>query len=274
MREEIEKALLRLKIEGKETRKRMARHILIFSILVAFFSLVPYFYSQLTSFWTLDALIIVFGGIYVVFEAIPTLYDPLIPEYNAFKKIARAIQTLEKSNEPIAYEEAYRCLKHTNKILKAIELDNLEWYEEINQTLKRFLDNLELIVLPAISNSIIKTEHLEEIALAVFSINSEKIKAVNKTLESESSYKKYPKPPRKIEIFTRRFRESIIGKLLYSLALGYGLVLTICLIYVVATEQDFMIFARERPDIVVLGGLIASGITFWKTKPQSEWKSA
>lgn len=36
------------------------------------------------------------------------------------------------------------------------------------------------------------------------------------------------------------------------------------LIYVLATQQDFMVFAKDRPDVVLIGGLVASGITFWR----------
>lgn len=274
MQEEIKKALLRLEIEGKGVQRGKPRNILIIVIFAIFSYLVPYFYPQFSGLFIIDIFIIIFGGVYII-NAIQVLYQPFIfkPEFHAFQEIARAIKILEESSEPIAYEEAYRCLNKAYKTLKKINLDYLEWYEKINQALNRFLENLQLIVLPAIANSNIKTEHLEEIALAVLSVDSSKTEAINTTLESEPSYKKYEPPPRKIEIFKRRFRESTIGNILYSLALGYGLVLAICLIYVVTTQQDFMIFARENPEIVVLGGLVGSGLTFWKTKPQSQWKS-
>lgn len=273
MRKEFETALLELRIEGRELRKQKARNILTIVILAIVFYLIPYFFPQLSQIFALFVVTAVLGGMYILFQAIPSLYQPFRSELYAFKKIVRAIETLEKSSEPIAYEEAHRFLKHALKILKEIELDNLDWYDEINQTLNRFLENLQLILLPAIAKSNIKKEHSEEIALALYSENPSKIQAVNKTLESEPSYKKAKPQPRKIEMFTKKFRESTIGKLLYSLALGYGLVLIVCIIYVVATAQDFMIFARENPEIVVLGGIIVSGITFWRTKPQSWWQS-
>jgi hypothetical protein len=47
-----------------------------------------------------------------------------------------------------------------------------------------------MIVLPAIQASVIRIDHLEQIALAVYSLDPAKIDAVNKTLEAESSYKK------------------------------------------------------------------------------------
>jgi len=265
MRKEIEKRLLGLQIEAREARRKHTRNILIIVILAIVFYVFWYYYPQLYFLRVVLVFTVVLGGI-GVFGSILLLLQPLAEEFHAFQKIARAIQILEKSQEEIAYEEAYRCLKHAYKTLKGIKLDSLVWYKEANENLEGFLENLELIVLPAISTSNIKTEHLEEIALAVISEKPLKIEEVNKTLESESSYEKQKPPPRKMEIFSRKFRESIIGKALISLALGYGLILIICVIYVVATEQNFMVFARERPDIVVLGGLGITGITFWKTK--------
>lgn len=264
MREEIEKELVELQIVGRETRKSMGLGVLIVCLIIVFFYAVPYFYPQFSVLLPIGVLAFFFGGMFIIFVASPTLYKPLKEEFQAFQKIAKAIEILEKSNEPIACEEAYRSLKRANKILKGIKLDSLVWYSETNETVKGFLENLELIVLPETITSTIVTEHLEDIALAVVSANPLKIEEVNKTLES--NYKKHKPQPTKIDIFSRRFRESMIGKALISLALGYGLILLVCLIYVLATEQDFMVFVREKPDIVILGGLGITGITLWKTK--------
>lgn len=223
MRKEIEKALLELEIEGKEARKKTARNISIIVTLAVAFYLIPYFYPQLQALFGIEVLIVLFGGMYVVFGAIPTLYQPLKQEFYAFQKIARAIELLEKSNEPIAYEEAYRCVNKAFKILKGIELKkDINLYEKINQTFEHFLENLQLIVLPAIANSNVKKEHLEEIALALNSINSSEIEVMNKTLESEPSYKKAKPPPRRMETFTRIFRESSIGRVLTFVSCGIG----------------------------------------------------
>jgi hypothetical protein len=274
MRKDIEKALVEMQIEAKEIRKRTVRNIIIILVLAIFLFLVPYTFPQLNALFGIDVLIIFFGGFYIVFEAISTLYKPLKREACAFQKIVRAIQILEKSKESITYEEAYRCVKNAHETLEDIELKNLEWYKETNNTIKQFLENLQLIVLPAIRNSNIKEEHLEEIALALRSVNPSEIKTVNKKLES--NYEKQKPSPRKIRMFAKTFQESMIGSILYYLTLGYGLVLIICVVYVLATNQDFAIFLREKSDVVILGGLAAfSGIAFWKKKPQiSQWRSA
>ena len=268
MRKEIEEKLTILQIEVKDIRRKTARNVgIVLGIIAVFYIL--YYYSQLTAIFVINVLIILFGGIYIVFYAIPTLYNPLTPEENAFKKIVRAIEILEKSKESIAYKEAHRCLNKAYKILKNIELNDIEWYDETNQILERFFNNLKLIVLPAVVDSYIQMGHLEEIALAVYEADPDKIKAVNERLELEPNYKKSIVREREITTFMRKVKESMIGKVLFSLAFGYGIILTACLIYVVLTQQDFMTFARERPEIVITGGLLASGITsvtIWKIR--------
>lgn len=268
MRKEIESKLKVIQIEAKEARKKKLKHILIIVILDVVLFLIPYYYPQFGFIWVIFVIIFLFGGIYVL-VAIGTWYQPLKQEFYAFQKIARAIEILEKSKEPIAYEEAYRCLKKAYKNLD-FEIEGLSaWYAKINETLERFHENLQLIVLPATANFKINIGHLEEFALALVSMDSKKIEAVNEMLESTPNYEKIKPPPRKMEKLVKTFRESKIRNILYSLVFGYGLILIACLIYVVFTQQDFMTFARERPEIVIGYGLLASGITsltIWKIR--------
>ena len=222
MREEIEKALLRLKIEGKETRKEKGRNILIIIIVAVLLYLILHFYPQLNQLWIIEILIVGLGGVYIIFEAIPTLYQPLKEEFYAFKKIALAIEMLEKSNEPIAYEEAYRCVKRAQGMLGKIDLAELDWYEKINQTINQFRENLQSIVLPTIAKSSMKKEHLEEIALALYSMNPAEIEAVNDTLDAESTYTRIPSPPTKIKIFVRRLQQSTVRHILIIVGCGFA----------------------------------------------------
>ena len=268
MRKEIEEKLAILKIEVKEARKKKLKHILIIVILDVVLFLIPYYYPQFGFIWVIFFVVFLFGGI-VVLGSIFLLYQPLKQEFYAFQKIARAIEVLEKSKEPIAYEEALRCLKKANKILD-FKIERLPaWYAKINETLERFRENLQLIVLPATANFKINIGDLEEFALALVSMDTKKIEAVNEMLELAPNYEKIKPLPRKMEKLVKTFQESKIKNILYSLIFGYGFILMACLIYVVFTQQDFMTFARERPEIVIGYGLLASGITsltIWKIR--------
>lgn len=193
---EIEKRLLKLKIEARNTRKKIRDFSVIIILLTVLFFLVPYYNPQFNLLYLVDFLFWILGILmYVILSGIPTLVQPLRVEYYAFQKIAEATQTLEKLNDPIAYEQAYRDVKTAYYALKGIGLKNdIAWYKQTNDTIKKFLKNLELIVLPAIKDSnldsVMKVEHLRQIALAIYSLDPTKLDAVNGTLETEPSYKK------------------------------------------------------------------------------------
>jgi hypothetical protein len=230
-------------------------------VIIALCILVPLYYPQ----FGILIIVALIGGIYVL-DGIGALYQPLKPEFHAFQKFARAIGILEKSKEDIAYEEAFRCLNKAHQTLKSVELNELGWYDWSNEVYKQFLDNLKLIILPAVVEGPIKIEHLEDIALALYVTDPIILNTINDKVESEPTYKKRVARERKIVSFVKKFRESTYGRILGSLVLGYGLVLLISLIYVIGTQQDFMVFARENPEIIVLGGLATSGIVGWKIK--------
>lgn len=189
---EIEKRLVTLEIEAKERRKKTERNIIIVVLLAVLFSLLSYSYPQYVIFIVIDILIITLGVIIgIVFIGLPILARPLRTEYRAFQRFAHAIQVLEKSQEPVAYREVLRDMTYAYNALSGISLTKgVEWYNKTNEILDKFLENLEKIVLPAIQDSVIRIDHLEEIALAVYSLDPAEIDAVNKTLEAESSYKK------------------------------------------------------------------------------------
>jgi hypothetical protein len=261
----IKEKLMELQIEAKNTRKNTARNILVIVVLVGIFLAVGYYYPQLSALFTIGLLVAIFGGVYIVFLGIPTLYQPLEPEQRAFKKIAKAVEVLGTSDKPLAYEEAYNNVNDACKILNEVKLSKgIGWYKEVNRTFEHLLKILQTTVLPAIKDNLMKEKHLAEIALAIVSMNQRKVREVNKKLVL--NYEKAEPEPSKVETFLTAIRQSTIGKVLGSLMLGYGLVLVVCFLYALGTGQDFMTFLKDRPDIVILGGLIASGITFWKTK--------
>ena len=263
---EIQKVLLEIEINTKYYRRVSMKGIkkwgAVFFGYLAFSVVICVSYPILIGFWFMLSFLVetipaiaFWGGVYYYIR-------PYYAEEKAFRKMASALEMLEKSNESITYKEAYRCLSEACRILKKIQLHQLGWYSDTNKTLKRFLENFELTVLPATSEAKIKREHLEQMALAVLSRNPLKIKAINEVLEA--SYKKEEKPLRKPVFSWKELSESKFGRILVSLCLGYGLVLVLCVAYVFMTQQDLATFARERPDVIILGGLFISGITFWK----------
>jgi hypothetical protein len=262
MRAEIKAKVASLQLEAKEVRKE---NTYCFFVTIAIITLCIWIVLNYPQYGIL-ILVPLFGGIYIL-ELISSLHQPLESEFYAFQKIAKAIETLENSKEDIFYKEAYRCVNKAYKILKSIELkNNFGLYDWSNEVFKKFLNNLRLIVLPAIDKKTIKIEHLEEIAIAIYETDTMLLNSINKKIEKEPDYKEsIIRIGEKISVI-KKLKESKYGRVLSSLFFGYGLVLVISLIYVFGTQQDFTIFARENPEILVLGGLAASGIAVWKIK--------
>jgi hypothetical protein len=200
---------------------------------------------------------------YVLFNALPSVYQPLPKEKQAFIQVFNATEILKKSKEPIAYQEALKYLEKADMILDQQLLSPFKWYEGINQSLFEFRANLKYVVIPSTQGFKIKTEHLEEIALALVKREPEKIMAINQKIGNEPSYVRVQPQPQKPLITI--LKESKLAKIGYSLTLGYILIIGICAIYVVSTGQDFSTFVRANPAIVIGGGLGLSGLTFWKT---------
>ncbi|MGA2310226.1 MAG: hypothetical protein ABSG57_11870 [Candidatus Bathyarchaeia archaeon] len=190
-RQQIETALARLEIEAKDTRRITEIKILVTIVLAVFFLVMAYYFPQGSIFVLIDFLIIFFGGLAIFLSWIPTLIQPLEPENYAFRKITHALGLLEKLKEDIGYNEAYWDVRRAYTALNGLSLDNnISWYKPTNEILREFLKNLELTVLPAIRGSTIKIEHLEEIALAIYSLDPTKLDVINKKLKSESTYEK------------------------------------------------------------------------------------
>lgn len=262
MRAKIKEGRGALHLEAKKARKKKALRLFIAIAIIVLCIWVVLSYPQ-TGILIFVAII---GGIYVL-DAINILYQPLKSEFYAFQKIVEAIEILEESKEDIFYEEAFRCINKAYKILKSIELkEEFGLYDWSNEVFRAFLDNLKLIVLPAITEGSIISEHLEDIALAIYETDPILLNSVNGKIEGEKSYPKGEAGERKIVSFAKKFQENQYGKILISLGFGFGLVLIISLIYVMATQQDFIVFARGNPETIILGGLGISGIAVWKRK--------
>ena len=273
MREDVEKALADIEISNKRFRRHLRISILkcgiVFFTLVSL-AIIVFVFAPSTSSGVFTIMAIVgsmpclffFAGLY-------SYIQPDLLEETVYRKITDAIRILEKSRDPMACEEANICLKKALRLLRKRELSKLTWYNGTNKIITQFLDNFELVVLPMSLAAKIKQEHLEDIGLAVFYQEPVRLETTNKSLEEEPSYKRNERsPPKQKPIFTT-LSESQIVRVIVSLVLGYGLIFAICIVFAIVTQQDIIGFMKGHPEIVILGGLGAAGITFWKTKPPS-----
>jgi hypothetical protein len=263
MQSQIQGELLQAKKEAKEIRVRKSLHIFIIVGLSVLFFIIPYFSPPANGLYVIDVFVVLFGGMYVLLGALPSVYQPLSKEKQAFVQIFKAIDVLNKSKEPIAYEAALKYLEKADMILDSQLTVPFKWYEKINQSLFEFRGNLKYVLLPSTQGFKIKTEHLEEIALALVRESPEEIAAINQKIRNEPSYVRVTPQPQKSLIAL--LKENKLTKIGYSLGLGYILIIVICLIFTLSTGQDFSNFVRANPAIVIGGGLGLSGLTFWRT---------
>ena len=173
-----------------------------------------------------------------------------------------------------------RATKYVRKTIDRIErfLNRCEalrcrfFYKELIEPFKKLKELFQSRILPRVisgKNTKSMIEVLTEVAEIFGQIEKETtlddIVSMSQKLEQLKPLEIELEPSR-IKVIITRFKESNVGRVIYSLTFGYGLILVICLVYTLGTGQAFMIFARERPDIIILGGLALSGITFWRGK--------
>jgi hypothetical protein len=273
MRKEIKEALFSLDLKAKKIRKEKGiRSIVIIGAIVILYTidqlLIPVgatYPILLATVALAFVLVLTLGGLYVFFLLFPWLIQPLSTESYAFKHITKSIKILEESSTPEAFEEASKEIKAAGKLLRNANLYDRRWYVGVNGIIKRFSKNMQQIVYPTVCKLKIKIPDLEDIAIALARWDSTEIEKLNARLETEPTYEKIEPPLQTSQAIINRLRENRLAKMGYSLVLGYALILAISGIYVVATGQDFLIFVRTNPAIVIGGGLGLSGITFWKT---------
>lgn len=265
MRKAIEGKLKAIQIEAKEIRKKSLPKILIWLFSMIFLFVIPSFNTGLAYFYIFGLVVAMIGIVYVL-DTIDLLIEPLTFEEQAFKKIARAIELLEKSDENIVHEEAYRCVKVAYRKLNKVKLRQSGWYSFPNKVFNELLDNINSIILPAIAEGVMQIIDLENLALTIYENNPEQLNELNTKIKLEPRYQELKSHDKGKKSFMNTFQENKYVKILGSLVIGYGLVLLISLLYVIGTQQDFMVFAIANPEIIVLGGLGASGIAVWKIK--------
>jgi len=270
--------------KGRQTQRRKVficwLALLVFFIL---FGAIIYYYSPKWLFgaWFFVAFMVTLSSI---FYMITRSWASETIERSVFADLYKASENLELCSKKDRESQFYLA-KAKNNVKGAI--NHLSYFyhreprsnlfkREFVKPLNQLRENLRTIILPRITQQkdiekmvTVLRSLAETFSEALKPISLEDITIMNKRLEQlrirgiTVAIESKPAPK---ETFMRKIQESTIGRSIGCLALGYGLVLFICGLYVLGTRQDFMAFARERPDIVILGGLLASGITFWKTR--------
>jgi len=265
MRKEIQNKLFTLAVAAKKTRRQKTFNVVIIVLLALFLYLLIYKYGDIPIVIIPFALVLVFGGLYIFLIALPSLYQPLTKEDYAFREIAKAITILEELDSPMAYEEASHRIQSANNFLENITLYEPEWYARVNTTLARFIENMKLIVYPAVTKSKIKKQDLEEIAIALASADSSEIEKVNLKLETEPAYGKIKPPPQITEVFMKKFKENKPFRFIVANILSFFVVLVPLWFHSILFQTNLVdSFSNTTNFLAVLAIVIALGIGIYE----------
>lgn len=202
---EIDSIVLRLKLQSKETRKKHVKRflaIVLTSILLVIgtylVSLSPYIiapYNLLAVFTLADILMFALGG-FLLLGSLSKIFRPLSSTYSAIKNILEAVQTIETSDEQIAYEDAYgnlkKALKSLNRLINNYLVEN-DWYNKLNTCITDFVDELEFTLMPATFDRTIEKSDLVNYAFALYSLDKDDLLKVKEALDNKvvaGTYKK------------------------------------------------------------------------------------
>jgi hypothetical protein len=262
MREEIENGFQEKKLRAKRIKHRMLKAFFCILMAIVILILLYFFVSIPENIKSLINWIIV-GLLYGLYISGHGCIHPLNPEERAFCEIYSAIELLEKSNNGLFLEETLNHLKKAYKLLRRVDLKYTSFYRETNFEVKRLVEIMKGTIHAA-QNRELESGHLEQIASALIKPTLESIKSVNDQLWDKYHGKELQEFGLKYHV--SKFYATTLGKVTVSLVFGYGLIILISLIYCLVVGIDFILFSKENPSIIIMGGAILSGISFFGKK--------
>jgi hypothetical protein len=264
MKKDLEQHLLEIQLEAKR-RRRFALKFVIGDLVVIFVVSLAYFFVSLAENIKSTMPLIVAILIYsLVFYFARWLIRPLAPQERAFVEIFEAIKLLKKSSEKIFLEETLSHLKKAHKLLERVSLEYLNFYMEVNNEVRR-LREITKGVIPALKNGELELAELEEIGSTLAEPTLENLKRTNDQLWEKYHGKELQEFG--LRYHASRFFAATPGRAVMSLALGYGLIILISFVYCLFVDIDFVLFCKQNPSTIIMGGAILSGISFFGKKP-------
>lgn len=203
-------------------------------------------------------LIAIFSGM----AWVPRLVYPLDPLDSAFEKVYKALPyvTQDAKDQP----ETRLVRRLLTGAVRDLGADSAreQLAKEASDLLSGSLENLETFLVPAAREGTLKPETLKVLAGVLSSPSMDGLRKLNSHLETNYT------PDTEHDISLREtyenFRKTRQGRIIESLAFGFGIVLFFSYLYSVATQQDFSVFAKEHPEVVLLGSFTLSGISYFR----------
>jgi len=258
----------------RQARKRKAVIIFISTLIIEVITFICADYvgiDWLSGFFAFLFGVTLLGGFFYLGSR-PWMSESI--EMKIFVNLYEAIDMLEtysKSKEKVCLKKAVKFIqKAINSIRRFIENSTSVrcslFHKEIVSNFEKLKASFQNRILPRVSsakNLEVSINLLRDIANTFGrpeqEIDLNSLVSINQQLEKFKPIELKPEPS-----FITKIKQTTAGRILYSLTLGYLLILIICFVYATGTNQIFATFIRENPEIVIIGGLIASGIAFYK----------
>jgi len=269
MKKEIEEQLTNINLKGKKKRNSVFLYMFLPSLSVSIMCFIIFIFFTsflLTSiYFTFVSWVLIFG-VTITMASLSIVIYPFGNEEYCFKNFVEAIHILEKSSKEIAWEASYKKLRKAYNYLNKMELSKRVWYQETNKEINRFKKNLYSIVLPEVKSGSFNKDHLEEIALYILEKNSIGLSKANKLLED--NYKPHEPEPSLKDQIGKSIKEDRRATGAFCILMGYLFIFAACSIFSYLTGQDYMVFIKGNPAIIILGGVAVATLFYqvWKSK--------
>lgn len=264
MEQNIEDYITEVKLRAKRIRRKSLKFFItllfssLFLILVRF--LVTEYFPTLLIGGT-DFILATSGLFFgMALVLVGNIMEPLRLEDKLFIRLYEATKLYEKSTQGVFKEEALGHLKNAYNLLKRIYPDRLSFYKEMNMEIERLTEIIKGIVANAQSNKLELTD-LKKILSVLASPTLANVKAVNDGLWEKYHGKELQEFGFKYHL--SRFYATTFGRGVISLMLGYMLITVISFIYCLLVKVDFILFCRQNPSVIIMGGAILSGFSFF-----------
>lgn len=214
--------------------------------------------------------LLLFISIFVVLFSgmawIPRLFYPLDPLDAAFEKVYKAMPYVTPSDLQDTKELSERRLvrRLLTSALRKLDTSSAqdELLKEASDLRDKAFKNFENFLLPAARDGTLKPETVRVLANVLSSPSMEGLETLNSHLEA--NYVADTKKEVSLREAYGNFRKTKLGRILESLVFGFGIVIPFSFIYAVATQQDFLLFAKMHPEVVLLGSFTLSGVSYFR----------
>jgi hypothetical protein len=186
------------------------------------------------------------------------LVAPLDPVQRSFKNLYSALTYNDpepgEKYGPQVQEAIHKLMQSVSYQLGDYDTPGILLGDEEDELIKNLRDNISKRLVPAARDGELSPDSMRQLAKLLAKPSIDKLRKLNSDIGSAYTEKK----KESIEIVAQvaRFFSGNRGEITRSLVFGFGVTLFSSAVYTILTQQDFAVFAKDNP-AVILGGAFA-----------------